>query len=180
MKYIILLLITNICYADNIFGLDLGLDTSIPSKPPEKIDQPFLDIVANKTTGTITVKFPDNREEVSYALFGKQKSNDLNLDDLNYNKKLPSVTPAGTFKVKRMFSWHLNREIMAFVIGKEQILAIHPLWLGNPKQNRVERLKSPTPDDNRITNGCINVDPWFYDNVLSKAPDGSTLTILAE
>jgi hypothetical protein len=31
-------------------------------------------------------------------------------------------------------------------------------------QHRAERLKSPTPGDNRITYGCINVPKDFYDH----------------
>ncbi len=30
-----------------------------------------------------------------------------------------------------------------------------------------ERLASPTPDDNRVTHGCINVSPAFYEQVVS-------------
>ena len=29
------------------------------------------------------------------------------------------------------------------------------------------RLASPTPDDNRVTHGCINVSPAFYEQVVS-------------
>jgi len=36
----------------------------------------------------------------------------------------------------------------------------------NRKEHRLERLKSPTPDDNRISFGCINVPPAFYKNVV--------------
>jgi hypothetical protein len=35
-------------------------------------------------------------------------------------------------------------------------------------QHRLERLKSPTPKDNRITYGCINVPANFYQNVVKK------------
>lgn len=59
-------------------------------------------------------------------------------------------------------------------------MAIHAVWMGNPNQHRVQRLLSPTPTDNRIINGCINVDPTFFLDVLSKVPSGSTLTILSE
>ena len=38
---------------------------------------------------------------------------------------------------------------------------------GVPSEKRVERLASPTPDDNRITHGCINVAPEFYEQVVT-------------
>jgi hypothetical protein len=34
-------------------------------------------------------------------------------------------------------------------------------------ERRQQRLRSPTPDDNRITYGCINVAPGFYNKVVS-------------
>jgi hypothetical protein len=33
-------------------------------------------------------------------------------------------------------------------------------------ERRLERLASPTPEDNRISFGCINLPPPFYENVL--------------
>jgi hypothetical protein len=34
-------------------------------------------------------------------------------------------------------------------------------------ERRLERLASPTPDDNRISFGCINMPPEFYNSVVS-------------
>ena len=34
------------------------------------------------------------------------------------------------------------------------------------KEKRKERLASPTPEDNRITHGCINVSSTFYNKVI--------------
>ena len=49
------------------------------------------------------------------------------------------------------------------------VLLIDP-WLGGnplfPSERRAERLATPTPDDNRITHGCINVSPEFYEQVV--------------
>lgn len=41
-------------------------------------------------------------------------------------------------------------------------------------QHRQERLKSPTPDDNRITYGCINVPTAFYANVVKPLFKGTS------
>src|SRR5690606_8158548 len=38
-------------------------------------------------------------------------------------------------------------------------VSIHPTATGVPAERRPERLASPTPDDNRVTHGCINVSP---------------------
>lgn len=41
-----------------------------------------------------------------------------------------------------------------------------PLPPGSPKEKRAERLASPSPDDNRVTHGCINVSPAFYEQIV--------------
>jgi hypothetical protein len=45
-------------------------------------------------------------------------------------------------------------------------VALHPVVTSNPKERRVQRLRSETPEDNRITFGCINVAAEFYDSVV--------------
>jgi hypothetical protein len=50
-------------------------------------------------------------------------------------------------------------------VDYESAVSIHPL-IDGPTERRAERLASPSPDDNRITHGCINVSPEFYDSVV--------------
>jgi len=45
-------------------------------------------------------------------------------------------------------------------------ISMHPVITSHPKEKRPQRLKSPTPDDNRITFGCINVSAAFYKKVV--------------
>src|SRR3546814_15668649 len=47
-------------------------------------------------------------------------------------------------------------------VDYDSAVSIHPTATGVPAERRVERLASPSPDDNRITHGCINVSPEFY------------------
>lgn len=46
-------------------------------------------------------------------------------------------------------------------------LAIHRLRPAAAHERRAERLASSTPDDNRITLGCVVVPPLFYDTVVA-------------
>ena len=41
-------------------------------------------------------------------------------------------------------------------------VALHAVVTGNKRERRLERLLSPSPSDNRITFGCINVPANFY------------------
>ena len=51
-------------------------------------------------------------------------------------------------------------------VDYESAVSIHPTATGTPAERRTERLASPTPDDNRVTHGCINVEPGFYEQVV--------------
>ncbi len=46
-------------------------------------------------------------------------------------------------------------------------LAIHRLRPALPQERRAERLSSATPDDKRISSGCVVVPVSFYDAVIS-------------
>jgi hypothetical protein len=48
-------------------------------------------------------------------------------------------------------------------------ISIHalPATRASKKEKRKERLASPTPQDNRITHGCINVSAAFYTKIVS-------------
>lgn len=48
-------------------------------------------------------------------------------------------------------------------------ISLHPVVDTNPAERRPDRLLSPTPKDNRITFGCINVANGFYEDVVRPA-----------
>ncbi|PZN94777.1 MAG: L,D-transpeptidase [Alphaproteobacteria bacterium] len=45
-------------------------------------------------------------------------------------------------------------------------LSLHRVITGKPSDQRQRRLMSPSPDDNRISYGCINVPADFFDRVV--------------
>lgn len=51
-------------------------------------------------------------------------------------------------------------------VDYDSAVSIHPITTGVPAEKRAERLASATPDDNRITHGCINVSRTFYEDVI--------------
>ncbi|KQS05029.1 hypothetical protein ASG11_12870 [Sphingomonas sp. Leaf357] len=74
------------------------------------------------------------------------------------------TTPAGRFLAK--FGLAAGRERILWVDYATSV-ALHPIPKGaSKKERRRERMLSPTPDDNRITFGCINVPMTFYGRVL--------------
>lgn len=48
-------------------------------------------------------------------------------------------------------------------------VSMHRVRAKDPKERRLERLASATPDDNRISFGCINLPVAFYDSIVKPA-----------
>ena len=74
------------------------------------------------------------------------------------------TTPAGRFVGGYGPSLDAGRVLW---VDYDTAVSIHPTATGVKKERRPERLASPTPDDNRITHGCINVAPEFYEGVVN-------------
>lgn len=69
------------------------------------------------------------------------------------------TTPAGRFVAK--FGLAVGHTRVLWVDYANSV-ALHAVITTNKKEHRVARLLSPTPDDNRISFGCINVGTSFY------------------
>jgi hypothetical protein len=54
-------------------------------------------------------------------------------------------------------------------VDYDAAVSMHRVITSNPKERRLERLRTPTPDDNRISYGCINVWPEFYETYVRPA-----------
>jgi hypothetical protein len=76
------------------------------------------------------------------------------------------TTPAGRF-LAGFGAARGHRKILW--VDYATAISLHPVVTTNPKERRLERLRSPAPEDRRITYGCINVPPSFYRNVVLKA-----------
>ncbi|MFC5569260.1 hypothetical protein ACFPN1_04145 [Lysobacter yangpyeongensis] len=74
------------------------------------------------------------------------------------------TTPAGRFVGGFGPSIDAGRVLW---VDYDSAVSIHPTATGVPAERRAERLASPTPDDNRISHGCINVSPEFYEQIMS-------------
>ena len=73
------------------------------------------------------------------------------------------TTPAGRFVGGYGPSIDAGRVLW---VDHESAVSMHPTATGVPAERRPERLASPTPDDNRVTHGCINVAPEFYEGIV--------------
>ncbi len=74
------------------------------------------------------------------------------------------TTPAGRFVGGFGPSIDAGRVLW---VDYESAVSIHPTPPGASAEKRAERLASATPDDNRISHGCINVSSDFYKQVVA-------------
>jgi hypothetical protein len=74
------------------------------------------------------------------------------------------TTPAGRFVGGFGQSIDAGRVLW---VDYDSAVSIHPTPPGLPSERRAERLASPSPNDNRVTHGCINVSPEFYETIIA-------------
>jgi hypothetical protein len=99
------------------------------------------------------------------------------LSDLGPAEK---TTPAGRYLAR--FGLPVAGERVLWVDYATSV-ALHPIPAdASAKERRRERMLSPTPDDNRITFGCINVPRAFYSGKLRPGfrPKGGYVYILPD
>jgi len=73
------------------------------------------------------------------------------------------TTPAGRFAA-RIGPAKGNQKVLW--VDFNTSVALHPVITTNAKERRLARLQSATPNDNRITFGCINVPADFFGELV--------------
>jgi hypothetical protein len=86
---------------------------------------------------------------------------------MDMHQTLPSqrITPAGRFFAEEDRNLQGQRVLW---VDYDTGIAIHKLSSKRTSQRRHERMASPYPADHRITFGCINVPPAFYEEVVAR------------
>jgi hypothetical protein len=88
------------------------------------------------------------------------------------NKPLSAIlpkdrtTPAGRFVA---YLGHDAGKLNTLWVDHKDNVALHRVITGRPKDHRLQRLATPTPLDNRITFGCINVPVDFFEQTVLPA-----------
>ncbi len=73
------------------------------------------------------------------------------------------TTPAGRFEAD--VGRNLRGENVVWV-DYDGGVSMHPVLTTEPKERREQRLATPTPADNRVSYGCINVPTVFHQSVV--------------
>jgi hypothetical protein len=80
------------------------------------------------------------------------------------------TTPAGRFIAS--LGYNFNGKDVLWV-DYDDAVSLHRVVTNDPTERRLHRLATPTPLDNRISYGCINVPAKFFDNIVSPAFAGT-------
>ncbi|PTS77570.1 L,D-transpeptidase, partial [Sphingomonas sp. HMWF008] len=131
-------------------------------------------VIVDKVTATVFVFGADGTiRGAAPALLGLAHSDDqvagIGTRQLKTIRPAERTTPAGRFEAS--LGSDLTQDLLW--VDYAGALSLHRVVVGNPADRRHARLASPTPRDNRISYGCINVPAPFYDGVVAPAFKGT-------
>lgn len=92
------------------------------------------------------------------------------------DRALSSIRPEERTTSAGRFEAALDRNLQGkeiLWVDYDSALSLHPVITSNARERRAERLATPSPLDNRVSYGCINVPVKFYQNVVSPTFTGT-------
>lgn len=132
-------------------------------------------VIVDKTDAKVFVFAADGRlRSAAPALLGLARGDDAvpGIGDRALSSIRPEerTTPAGRF-VASLGRNLRGKEILW--VDYAQAISMHPVVTTKPEECRLQRLATPTPLDNRISYGCINVPAKFFEKVVRPAFSGT-------
>lgn len=136
-------------------------------------DLPF--VIVDKVDAEVFVYAPDGwLRGAAPVLLGLARGDDsapgVGDKDLSAITPEERTTPAGRFVAG--FGPARGGENVLW-IDFATAISMHAVVNSNPAEHRLERLASPTVEDNRISYGCINVPAGFYEDVVRRTFTGT-------
>lgn len=128
-------------------------------------------VIIDKIDARVFVFHQDGRlRGAAPALLGLARGDDAvpGIGDRKLSSMRPEerTTPAGRFVASLGRNFH-GKEILW--VDYAGAVSLHPVVKGKSSESRAERLATPTPLDNRISFGCINVPVKFFNSVVRPA-----------
>ncbi len=141
-------------------------------------------VVVDKKDAKVYVFDPRGElKDASVALLGSAHGDDSvpGIGDKPLSQVLPDekTTPAGRFIAE--LGMNTKGEDIVWV-DYDAAVSMHRVRANVKAEQRLERLASATPEDNRISFGCINLPPQFYENTLKPTVQstGAVVYVLPE
>jgi hypothetical protein len=143
--------------------VDSGDNRGLPFVIVDKIDaKVFVFDGDGRLRGTAPVLLGLARGDDSIPGIGDRQLSDIRPEE--------RTTPAGRFVA--MLGYNFDKKDVLWV-DYDNAISLHRVVTNQPTERRLQRLATPTPLDNRISYGCINVPAKFYNNVVSPAFTGT-------
>lgn len=143
--------------------VDSGDNHSLPFAIVDKTDaRVFVFDVAGKLRGAAPALLGLARGDDAVPGIGNRPLSSMRPEE--------RTTPAGRFVAALDRNMH-GKEILW--VDYENAISMHPVITTKPAERRAQRLATPTPLDNRISYGCINIPPQFFDKVVRPAFTGT-------
>jgi hypothetical protein len=125
-------------------------------------------IVVDKINAKVFAFYADGRlRGAAFALLGLAPGDDSvpGIGKRSLASILPEerTTPAGRFVASLGRNLQGNEILW---VDYEAAISLHAVITGNPEEHRAQRLATPTPLDNRISYGCINVPADFFRDIV--------------
>jgi hypothetical protein len=143
--------------------VDLGDNRGMPFVIVDKIDaRVFVFHADGQLRGAAPALLGLAKGDDSMPGIGDRKLSDIRPEE--------RTTPAGRFVASQGSNFN-GKDVLW--VDYDNAISLHRVVTTNPTERRLERLATPTPLDNRISYGCINVPENFYNNVVSPAFTGT-------
>jgi hypothetical protein len=136
--------------------LDLGDNRGLPFAIVDKTDaKVFVFCADGELLGAAPALLGLARGDDTAAGIGERQLSEIPPKD--------RTTPAGRFLASLGHNYH-GKDILW--VDYDNAISLHRVVTNNPKERRLQRLATPTPLDNRISFGCINVPEQFYNDIV--------------
>jgi hypothetical protein len=131
-------------------------------------------VILDKKDARVYIFDPTGRlKAVSPVLLGYAVGDDNapGIGDKPLSQILPEerTTPAGRYVAE--MGMNARGEDVVWV-DYDAAVSMHRVLTTNPAERRLERLATPTHEDNRVSYGCINLPKAFYEDVLAPTVRG--------
>lgn len=133
-------------------------------------------VIVDKVQARTFVFYPDGRLRGAAAALVGLARGDGSLPGIG-QRKLSDISPAERTTPAGRFVSSLGADLGAkdvVWVDYDAAISLHRVITSNPKEQRLRRLATATPLDNRITWGCINVPAAFFDTVVEPAFTGAS------
>jgi hypothetical protein len=161
-------------------GAAAAVCAAAPAKPSREVEAALRQIVAAADHGGAPFVVIDKKQATLWLFDGAARvraGTAVLLGAARGDESVPGIgerplasiapaertTPAGRF-VAELGVNHQGEDIIW--VDYDAAVSMHRLRQVNPAQRRAQRLASPSPADNRISYGCINVPAAFFDRHL--------------